>query len=501
MIPGSTSLTRNAANGVAYSLFPVLNVLGAVIGIFAFAMLVPLLVALIGDDQALHAYDMAFAITLVSGGALWLGTRRFRRELAPRDGFLLVTLVWTALPAFATLPLLLHLPGLSFTDAYFEAMSGMTTTGATVLTGLDDLPLSINVWRHFLVWIGGMGVIVLAVAILPLLGVGGSQIYKAETAGPLKEAKLTPRIAETAKGLYLIYLSISAVCVLAYRFAGMEWRDAFMMMCSTMGLGGFAPYDASVGYWNSPTIEMTAVVFMLIAGFNFSMHFLAWRRRSLLVFLRDPEGKAFLTVTLGTALLLAVFLVWRDVYPEFWTALRYTLFNTVSIATTTGYASTDYAQWPMLAPVMMLFLSCFATCAGSTGGGVKMIRAILLVKQARRELVRILHPRVVNPVCLGNQIIDNQVIFAVLAFMLIWGASVMVGTLLLLASGLDIVTAATAVIACINNTGPGLGQVGPAQNFAVLDDFETWVCSFAMLIGRLELMSVLVLFTPAFWRK
>jgi trk system potassium uptake protein TrkH len=486
---------------LAYSLFPILNVLGAVVAIFAVSMLVPLTVALIGGDRALSAYDEAFVITLVAGALLWFATRRFKRELQPRDGFLLVTLVWTVVPAFATLPLLLHLPNLSFTDAYFETMSGLTTTGSTVLSGLDELPLSINVWRHLLVWIGGMGVIVLVVAILPLLGVGGSQIYKAETAGPLKEAKLTPRIAETAKGLYAIYVAISIVCMLAYALAGMSWPDAFMHMCSTMGLGGFSSHDASFAYWDSPVIEYTSVVFMLIAGFNFSMHFLAWRRRSLAVYWRDPEGKAFVTVTLGASLLIALFLLWRGQYADFWTAWRFALFNTVSIATTTGYASTDYNQWPIFAPVLMLFLCCFATCAGSTGGGIKMVRAIILVKQARREFARILHPRIVNPVHLGGQVIENNVIFAVLAFMLIYGGALISGSLLLMASGLDPITSFTAIVASLNNTGPGLNQVGPATNYASLTDFETWVCTFAMLIGRLELLSVLVLFTPTYWRK
>jgi len=412
-----------------------------------------------------------------------------------------VALVWTVLPAFATLPLLFFLRDMSFTDAYFETMSGLTTTGATVISGLDGLPLSINVWRHLLVWMGGMGILVLAVAILPLLGVGGAQVFKAESTGPLKEQKLTPRIRETAKGLYSIYFALSLACFFSYAWAGMAWRDAFMMMCSTMGLGGFAPYDDSFGHWDSQRIESVSVVFMLLAGFNFSVHFLAWRRRSLRVYLSDPEGKAFVTITLGAVLVIAVFLSFNEVYPDFGTAFRHALFNTVSIATTTGYSSVDYNQWPTFAPVLMLFLCTFATCAGSTGGGIKMIRAIILHKQALREFTRILHPRVINPVHIGGQVIENNVIFAVLAFMLIWGGALVVLTMVLLASGLDVISAFTAVVACLNNTGPGLNQVGPAANYASLTDFETWVCSFAMLIGRLELMAVLVLFTPGFWRK
>lgn len=486
---------------LARSFFPVLNVLGFVVMLFAVTMLVPLGFALVGGDKALNAYDEAFLVTFFAGAAMWWFTRRFRRELQPRDGFLLVTLVWTVLPGAATLPLLFHLPGMSFTDAYFETMSGMTTTGATVMTGLDQLPLSINVWRHLLVWLGGMGVLVLAVAILPLLGVGGSQIYKAETAGPLKESKLTPRIAETAKGLYAIYLSVSLACFLCYRWAGMTWADAFLHMCSTMGLGGFSSHDDSFAYFNSVKVEMVAVVFMILAGFNFSMHFLAWRRRSLKVYLRDVESKAYLGAMLGTALFIALYLWLRGTYADFWTSLRYALFNTVSIATTTGYASADYDKWPPLAPILMLFLCGFCTCAGSTGGGIKMIRSIILLKQAAREFTRILHPRVVNPVRIGNLVIENNVIFAVLAFMLIYGGTIIVCTLLLLLADVDVVTAFTAVVACVNNTGPGLKDVGPSTTYQGLSDFATWVCTFAMLVGRLEMMSVLVLFTPAFWRK
>lgn len=488
-------------NAFARSTLPVLNVLGYVVLIFAATLLVPIVVALAGNDGAQRSFDLALLITVASGLVLVLATRRFRRELQAQDGFLLVTLSWTVLPALATLPLLLQLPGLNFTRAYFETMSGLTTTGATVLTGLDDLPLSINIWRCLLVWIGGMGILVLAVAILPLLGVGGAQAFKAETAGPMKEAKLTPRIADTAKALYAVYLSISVACFFAYRWAGMTWSDAFMHMCSTMGLGGFSSHDASFGYWNSPLIEYTAVVFMTLAGFNFSMHFLAWRRRSFLVYVRDSESKAYVFTLLVASLLIATFLVARNVYPDWVTSLRYAVFNTVSIATTTGYASTDYNQWPIFAPVLMVFLSAFTTCAGSTGGGIKMIRSLILLKQARRELTRILHPRSINPVFVGDKVIENNVIFAVLAFMLVYGAAIVWLTFLLLLSGLDVVTAFTAVVACINNMGPGLNQVGPASNYGVLNEFEIWVCTFAMLIGRLELFSVLVLLTPAFWRR
>ena len=482
---------------------PVLAVLGGVLMLFSLTLAVPLAFAWLGDDGGLTAYDEAFAITLACGAALFFGCRKHgsRRELQPRDGFLLVTLVWSVLPAFGALPLMFFLPELSFTDAYFEAVSGLTTTGATVLTGLDKLPTSINVWRCFMVLIGGMGILVLAVAILPLLGVGGSQVFKAETPGPMKDEKLTPRIAETARGLWTVYFGIAVACMLALRFAGMGWADAFMHMCSVMGLGGFAAYDASFGHFDSPLIEAVAIFFMLVAGINFALYFVAWRRRSLAGLWRDLEARAFLLLMLCSVLGIAVFLLAHGVYPTFIEALRHAAFSVVSIATTTGLTTVDYAQWPIFAPILMLFLCGFATCAGSTGGGIKMVRGLMLLKQVRSELTRIVHPRSVTPVTLGGAVVDPKVLQSVLAFMLIYGAVMTAATLLLLASGLDVISAFTAVVACINNTGPGLGQVGPANNYQGLSDFQTWICSITMLLGRLELFSVLVLFTPAFWRK
>jgi trk system potassium uptake protein TrkH len=480
---------------------PVLAVLGGVLMLFAAAMLVPLAFSFFGGDAALAAYDESIAITLGVGLVLFLWGRRTKRELQPRDGFLLVSLVWTVMPAFGALPLMFHLPGLSFTDAYFEAVSGLTTTGATVLTGLDQMPTSINVWRCFMVLIGGMGILVLAVAILPLLGVGGSQLFKAETPGPMKDQKLTPRIAETARGLWAVYFAIALACFFAMRLAGMGWADAFMHMCSTMGLGGFSSHDASFGHFNSPAIEAVTIVFMAIAGVNFALYFVAWKRRSLSGVWRDTEARMWFTTLVVAVFGIAVFLTAHGVYPSFGESLRHAAFNVVSIASTTGFASVDYAQWPAFAPISMLFLCCFATCAGSTGGGIKMVRAMLLVKGARRELRRIVHPRAVVPIKLGNASVDADVLQSVLAFMLVYGAVLVGATMLLLFTGLDVVTAFTAIVACINNTGPGLGQVGPASNFQGLTDFQTWVCSITMLLGRLELFSILVLFTASFWRK
>jgi trk system potassium uptake protein TrkH len=485
----------------ARSLLPIVNILGAAVAVFAVTMLAPLVVAFALDEGALVAYDTAFLITFVSGAVLWLATRRFRRELLPRDGFLLVALIWTVLPAFATLPLLLHLPGLSFTDAYFETMSGMTTTGATTLSGLDALPASINFWRCLLQWLGGMGILVLMVAILPLLGVGGTQLFRAETAGPIKDAKLTPRITDTALGLWSVYGAISLACFLAYWAGGMSGLDAAMHMFTTMSLGGLSPYDASFGHFASPRLEWIAVLFMTIASVNFALYFLVARKRSIGVLLTDTEARGTVIVLAGSVLLVTIYLLWQGTYDDPQEALRMSAFNVVSIASTTGYATTDFNQWPTFAPWFMLMLSGLATSAGSTGAGIKMIRFIVLIKQARREMLRALHPAVVSPVRIRDAVVENNVIFAVLAFMLMYGTTVIALTFLLIVSGLDVITAVSAVVACVNNMGPGLNQVGPATNYAVLNDFETWVCTAAMLLGRLEMMSVFLLFTPAFWRK
>jgi trk system potassium uptake protein len=475
--------------------------IGRVLMLFSLVMAVPLAFALAQHDPAENAFLVSIGVTFAAGGGLSLATRRFRRELQLRDGFVLVALVWLVLPAFAALPLLLAIPGLSVTDAYFEAMSGFSATGATVLTGLDDLPLSVNVWRCFLQLVGGLGIIVLAVAILPLLGVGGAQLFKTEMTGPMKDARLTPRIAETARGLWAVYFVGCVACFFAYRWAGMSWADAFMHMCTTMSLAGFSSHDASFGFWNSALIEGVAVFFMMLAGISVALYFVAWRQRSLKPLWRNVEARAFVAVMVGAVALISLYLWLGGIYPNYTEALRHTVFHVVSVGTTTGYASQDYAQWPPFAPLLMILIGCFATCGGSTGGGIKMMRMLLLLKQARHELVRIVHPNVVNPVAMGGQVIDARVMQNVIAYMMVYGATLVALTMLLLFSGLDVVTAFTAVVACVNNIGPGLGEVGPAVNFKGLSDFQTWICTFGMMLGRLELLSLLVLFTPQFWRR
>jgi len=461
----------------------------------------PVIASLVYDDGTLIDFLVAMVWTAGIGLLMWLLTRRFKGELSIRHGYLLVVGMWTAMPAVATLPLLLVMDGLSFTDAYFETMSGITTTGATTLSGLDYLPPAINLWRHELNWVGGMGIIVLAVAILPLLGVGGRQLFKAETPGPMKDAALTPRIADTAQNLWLVYVAITLVCIALLKWAGMNWLDAVCHAFSAMGLGGFSTHDASIAYFNSPLIEFVMIMFMLFAVINFATHFLVWRGRSPGIYLRDFEAVASIALILASCLGIALFLWWKGTYQGFWTALRYASFNLVSIATSSGYSSVDYAQWPIFAPMWMMFLTAIAASSGSTGGGIKMIRTLVLFKQAGREFRKLMHPAVVNPMKIGGLVVPNNIVFSVLGFIFLYFMTISTLIFVLLISGMDFMTAFTAVLASINNCGPGLGSVGPSSNYAGLTDFQTWVFTFAMLVGRLEIFTVLILFTPHFWRR
>ena len=482
-------------------LFTVFHALGLLLVVFSTAYLMPMLASLIYADGTLIDFALAMVMTASAGALMWLLTRRHKGELSIRHGYLLVIGMWTAMPAVATLPLLMVLDNLSFTDAYFETMSGITTTGATVLTGLDNLPPAINLWRHELNWLGGLGIIVLAVAVLPLLGVGGRQLFKAETPGPMKDTALTPRITETARNLWMVYLGITIACILSLKAVGMNWLDAICHAFAAMGLGGFSTHDASVGYFNSPAIEFVLIVFMLLAAMNFSTHFFAWREKSLRVYLRDTEALSTIALILASCLGIALFLWWKGTYPDFLTALRHASFNLVSLATDCGFASVDFNQWPIFAPMWMLFLSCISVSSGSTGGGIKMVRTMILFKQAGREFVKLLHPAAVNPMKIGGQVVPNSIVFAVLGFIFLYFMTVATLVFALLISGLDFISSLSAIIACINNAGPGLGVVGPASNFGVLTNFQTWVCTVAMLAGRLEIFTLLIIFSPHFWRR
>jgi trk system potassium uptake protein TrkH len=481
-------------------LLPVAHVFAMVMMVFSMTMLAPLVVAVWGLDPALWSFILSAVATFVLGALLWLATRRFKRELKTRDGLMLVALTWIALPAVAGFPLWKYLP-INFTDAYFEAASGLTTTGGTVLSGLEYLPRSINLWRHLLSWLGGMGIIVLAVAILPMLGVGGMQIYRAEMPGPMKDSKLTPRIGQTAKLLWAVYAGLTAACIVSLRFAGMDWFDAVCHGFSALALGGFSTYDASIGHFNSLPIELVLTVFQILAAMNFATHYLAWSQRGVLAYFRDAEAKAVLGVLAASCAGIALFLFLRGAFPDFPTALRHSFFNVVSIAVDSGLHTEDFSRWPIFAPMWMLFLSCIVASSGSTGGGIKMIRTLVLAKQAHRELDMLVHPNMVRPLKVGGTVIPNRVVFAVLAFVFLYFMSIVTLVFLQLISGLDFLTSLSSIIACINNAGPGLGLVGPGGNYGILSDFQTWVCSAAMLLGRLEIFTILVLFTPTLWRK
>ena len=485
-------------------LFPVLRVLGVLLVFFACSMSVPLAVSWFVQDGVWQAWPAAMLTTMMVGLLLWLLMRQHKQELHPRHGVILVTLVWVCLPLSAALPMMLvyHQQGahLSFTHAYFEAVSGLTTSGASVLRNLDGLPISLHIWRTFLQWLGGMGILILAVAIMPLLGVGGSQLFRAEAAGPVKDTKLTPRITSTAKGLWGVYAVFSVSCFAAFWLAGMPPLEAMMHMFTTVSLGGLSPHDTSFGYFRSPLLEGIAFIFMVAASCNFALYFVAMRKGHWRGFWRDPEMRATVGVLLCGGLLVSVLLWFKGVY-DLLDALRYGMFNAVSVATTTGFATTDYLTWPVFAPVFMLILSGMATSAGSTGGGIKMMRMLILFSQARRELTRLVHPRAVQPVVLGTRVVDNRMIFAVLAYMLVYGGTIVLLSMVLMLTDLDPITAVSAVIASVHCVGPGLGAVGPASTYAVLTDFQIWVCTLGMLLGRLEILSFIALLTPAFWRR
>lgn len=477
------------------------RVFGAMLLVYSLADLLPILASLVYKDGMIRHFLKDMAMTALTGLVLYLIGRPFEREVKAKDGFLIVVMAWTGMAAFSTYPLMSAIPGLSFTDAYFESMSGLSTTGATVLAHLDDLPPSLNLWRHALNWLGGMGIIVLAVAILPVLGVGGRQLFMAETPGPMKDNKLTPRITETAKNLWLVYAGITLACIVALKFAGMNWLDAICHAFSAMGLGGFSTHDASVGYFDSPAIEAVLMIFMLIAGMNFATHYVALHARSLSPYRHDIEAAPFLILIVTSVLGISLFLWIQGTYPSFWTALRHGSFNLIAIATDCGFASVDFNTWPPFAPLWMLFLSCITVCTGSTGGGIKMMRTMILVKQSQLQMFLLTHPVAVNPLKIGRMVIPENIILSVLGFIFVYFMSIVLLTLLLVISGLDIVSSFSAILACINNAGPGLNQVGPGTNYGSLSDFQTWICTLSMFLGRIEVFTALIIFTPAFWRK
>jgi trk system potassium uptake protein TrkH len=460
----------------------------------------PMLVSLIYDDGSFSAFLYSLLIIFTLGMLMFLSTSRTKKDLGTRDGFLIVTLFWAVLGTAGCLPFLFSSDlELSITDAVFESLSGLTTTGATVISGLDGLPKSILFYRQELQWLGGMGIIVLAISLLPMLGIGGMQLYRAESPGPVKDNKLVPRLAETAKALWFIYLSLTIACALAYWIFGMDPFDAISHSFSTIAIGGFSTHDGSLGYFDNPAIDTVAIVFMFIAGINFALHFTAWQRRSIRHYVLDPEFLFYVFILLVISLITIGVLYFSDIYSGMFESTIKGVFQVVSFATTTGFTTADFNSWPLFLPYILLYAAIIGACAGSTGGGMKVIRILLIFKQGFREVQRLIHPKAVIPVKLGRNPVPDRIIESVWGFFAVYVMAFMLMLLALLASGLDIITAFSAVGACINNLGPGLANV--AENYEHLPGAAKWILCVAMLLGRLEVFTLLVLFTPMFWRR
>lgn len=477
----------------------IIKILGQLVALFSLTMMPPALVSLIYKDGGGVPFVLAFIFTVVMGLAAYYPNRHEKGDLKAREGFLIVVLFWLVLGCFASLPLVfLQEPNLSLADSVFEAFSGLTTTGATVLTGIEYLPKSVLFYRQQLQWFGGMGIIVLAVAILPMLGVGGMQLYRAEIPGPVKDSKMTPRIADTAKHLWYIYLSLTIVCTLAYWVAGMDWFDAICHAFSTIAIGGFSTYDASIGQFNSPAINFICVVFLLISAINFSLHYAAIASRNFKVYLRDPEFKVFLLIQLALVVVCFAVLSSHNIYADGDETLDQALFQAVSMSTTAGFATDTFSAWPLFLPILLIFSSFIGGCAGSTGGGMKVVRVFLLYLQGIRELNRLVHPRAIYSIKLGRKALPDKVVEAVWGFFSAYALVFVIIMLALMGTGLDNITAFSATAACLNNLGPGLGEV--AAHYGAIPDTAKWLLTIAMVFGRLEIFTLLVLFTPTFWR-
>lgn len=481
-----------------------IRIIGALIGFISLMMVPSLLVSLLYRDGNHLPFIEAGLLLAVVGFALWWPVRHVRHELRIREGFLVVSVCWIVACIGGALPLVLSpAPGLSFTDAMFETMSGLTTTGATVISGLDQLPKGVLFHRQALCWLGGMGIVVLAIAILPLLRIGGTQLIKAESSGPMKDSKMTPRVAETAKSLWLIYAGLTAMCAAAYWLAGMSLFDAVGHAFSTLATAGFSTHDASYSHWNSLTIELIAIVFMIAGGINFGLHFLVWRNASFKPYYADIELRSFLSIALLASLLVTLSLWWVDGYQGdysgFLASLRAATFQVVSLMTTTGFVTADIAFWPPLAGMLLMIVGIVGACAGSTTGGIKVIRVIALWQMLAREFKRLVHPKGHFVVALDDNVVENRVLESIAVFFFAYVLSLLGIAALIAATGVDVLTAGSAAIVMLGNVGPGLG--GVSMSFAGFNDFATWVCTLAMLLGRLELFTLLILLTPAFWRE
>ena len=479
----------------------IVKILGLLLMLFsALSNFLPFAVSLGYSDGMAMVFVNSFLITFIIGLVLFLPTARSKTELSTKDGFLVVTLFWAVLGTAGCLPFLLSTAlELSITDAVFESLSGLTTTGATVISGLDSLPESILFYRQQLQWLGGMGIIVLAMALLPMLGIGGMQLYRAESPGPVKDNKLVPRLTETAKALWYIYLTLTIVCALAYWMVGMDLFDAISHSFTTVAIGGFSTHDQSMGFFDNSAVELVAIVFMFIAGINFALHFTAWQRREIKHYLNDPEFLFYSFVLFSVSVVTVLVLYFSATYSNVFDSAIKGVFQVVSVATTTGFTTADFSSWPLFLPYMLLYAAIIGACAGSTGGGMKAIRILLIFKQGFREVQRLIHPKAVIPIKLGRNPVPDRIIESVWGFFAVYVMAFIAMLLALLATGLDIITAFSAVAACINNLGPGLASV--AETYGYLPNAAKWILCFAMLLGRLEVFTLLVLFTPMFWKR
>ncbi len=476
------------------------KVLGIFVLIFSTGMIAPMVVAWIYGEAEWLNFLFTMLVLIAVGLLLWLPNRNRPSEVHARDGFVIVASFWLVLGLLGTLPFLFSTSvDLSLTDAFFESTSALTTTGATVMSGLDFLPKSILFYRQLLQWFGGMGIIVLAVAVLPMLGIGGMQLFRAETPGPNKDNKLTPRITETAKSLWYLYITFTAICALAYWYAGMSLFDAICHSFTTIATAGMSPHDASMGYFNNAMIEWIAIFFMFISGITFATHFLAFRRGSLWVYFRDEETVTYFAIVVTAISVIWLTLVVHDINDNSFQVLRQTIFQVVSYLTTTGYSTTDISLWPFHISLIVVSLSFFGACAGSTAGGMKIVRIIIATRQVLREIYQLIHPRAIFSVKLNNQPVEYRVIQSVWVFLLVHLVIFFVLMQILLITGMDFITAYSTAASAINNLGPALGEA--VSNWSSLNSVAKWLLSLAMIMGRLEIFTLLVLLTPMFWRK
>lgn len=475
------------------------KVLGVLLVLTSLFPLPSLLLALVLGEDTIAAFARTSLLSAGLGAALWWPVRRVRYELRLRDGFFIATGSWVLACLVATLPFAFGLPQVPLVHALFEAVSGLTTTGATVLSGLDGLPRSMLLYRQSLNFYGGLGLVLLGVAILPMLRVGGMQLFRAEATGPTKDTKLTPRIAETAKALWKVYLGLNLLCALAYWAAGMSLFDAICHALSTVATAGFSTHDSGFGYWNSAMIEVVATCFMLIGGINFGLHYLAWRRASTAPYHGDTELRFYLTVVMTVAAVLSVMLWLGGAYGSLGESFHHAIFQTIANITTTGFAVDDFTVWPGFAPLLLVMLAFVGGSSSSTSGGMKVARVVMAVRQGLREVRQLVHPKGQFIVKMGGRRVSESIVLSVGGFCTLYVMSFLLLTLALAGTGLDLVTAFTAAAASINNLGSGLGEV--SAGFSTLPPAALWICAFGMILGRLEVFTVLVLFAPSFWRE